>query len=101
MPRLPLASLPFAVLLGLVAGLLGLSFNYALKHSLALNEKIGRWPPPALPLVACALAGVLGYYLPQVLGGGHLLAEEILAQRVAFGIIPLLFLAKFFLTMVS
>lgn len=101
LPRLPLASLPFAVLLGLLAGLLGLVFNYALKHSLALHERLHGWPAPVRPLFACALAGVLGHYLPQVLGGGHALAEEILAQRVAFGLIPLLFLAKFLLTMVS
>ncbi|MGB9885911.1 MAG: H(+)/Cl(-) exchange transporter ClcA [Moorellales bacterium] len=101
LPRLPLAGLPFAALLGAVSGLLGLAFNYALRRSLASHDRFGDRPSAVRPLLACALAVAMGYYLPQVLGGGHALAEAILTQKIAFELVPLLFMAKFLLTMVS
>ena len=47
------------------------------------------------------LAGIVGYFLPEVLGGGHFLVENVLANKVALEVIPVLFIAKFLLTIIS
>ncbi len=101
LPRLPLATLPLLVLMGAVAGVLGIAFNRCLRQALELYARFRKWPTWLHPLPPALAAGALGYYLPQVLGGGHPLAEGILGGAVAFRVIPLLFVGKFLLTMVS
>lgn len=101
LPRLPLAALPLFILLGFVAGLLGIAFNQALRRALSTSDRLEKWPVWARPVLAGLLAAGVGFFLPQALGGGHALAEEILRGRVSLGLIPLLFLVKFALTMVS
>ncbi|MGB9661178.1 MAG: H(+)/Cl(-) exchange transporter ClcA [Moorellaceae bacterium] len=98
---LPLPALPLLILLGAVTGVLGAAFNRALSLGLDLAESftgVPRWLRASLVAFA---AGVMGYYLPEVLGGGHFLVEDILAGKVALHTIPLLFVAKFLLTMAS
>ncbi|MGI6284577.1 H(+)/Cl(-) exchange transporter ClcA [Neomoorella humiferrea] len=96
----PLNTLPLFVILGILTGIFGVLFNRTLKGSLAAADrlKLPRWLKAA---VLAFMAGLVGYFLPQVLGGGHQLAEEVLWGRVPVNIIPLLFVVKFLLTMFS
>lgn len=99
--RLPLSTLPLVIVISVLSGLLGVVFNYTLEKILALYDRVKHRKHWIRPLIACTAAGLIGYYIPQVLGGGHLLAEDVLSGRVAVYLIPLLFLSKFLLTMVS
>ncbi|MGQ9778919.1 MAG: H(+)/Cl(-) exchange transporter ClcA [Bacillota bacterium] len=100
---LPLSSLPCFFVFGLVLGLLGTVFNSSLLATLAMADRFPRLSPGAKAGLAAALAGILGYFLPQVLGGGHELIVSLLAERMNDGLLWLMLLlaAKFLLTMVS
>jgi CIC family chloride channel protein len=99
---LPPGALPFFVLLGLAAGIFGVIFNRSLSLVQDLYSRLARLPRWLHPVLAAALAGLVGYFFtPRVLGGGHALVEEVLRGNVPLEIIPLLVATKFILTMVS
>ena len=102
-PAVPLAALPAAAFIGIVGGGLGVIFNRMLLRSSAaalLIKSVPRW---VLPGVACAVCGLVAWWLPEAVGGGHLTAERLLSGQLAWGIgFLLLFLvAKFALTLLS
>jgi CIC family chloride channel protein len=100
-PVPPLQALPLFVLLGALAGLAGILFNRCLLASLRAFERLHPLPSWCWPAVAGLVAGIVGWFVPGALGGGHTTAERVLAGQVALTAIPALFLAKFGLTMVS
>ena len=108
------------IVLGAFVGLLGLAFNPMLTRSQDFYKKM---PARYRPLVPLFCAGVLGFLLPEILGGGSRLVDSLvvtddplawLALRLV-GTVPLvdslvldyyrlcfllvLFLGKFFFTM--
>lgn len=102
-PAVPLAALPAAVLIGVVGGGLGVLFNRSLLRSAAstLNlRSIPRWVQPG---IACAICGLVAWWLPEAVGGGHTTAERLLSGQLAWGagLLLLLLIAKFALTMIS
>ncbi|MCG0277702.1 MAG: H(+)/Cl(-) exchange transporter ClcA [Thermanaeromonas sp.] len=98
---LPLTTLPLFVILGVATGVLGASFNRALQGGLDLADKLTKVPRWLRASSVAVLAGIVGYFLPEVLGGGHFLVESVLANKVALQVIPVLFIAKFLLTIIS
>jgi CIC family chloride channel protein len=100
-PTPPLASLPVFALLGVITGLLGVLFNRGL---LATVEGYGRLPS-RLVLPAAALTGgiigLVGWFSPLMLGSGDALVEATLKGNVLFTAIPLFFVVRFFLTVIS
>ena len=100
-PTPPVASLPLFLLLGLVAGLLGVAFNHALLATLRLFDRTARWPVGlAAGLVGVAIA-IVGWFAPEALGGGGPLVEATLAGRMAVGALAGLLLLRFAMTMAS
>lgn len=101
LPAPPLTALPAFLLLGVLAGVLAVGFNRALLASLNLFRQTRRWPiwvPGAL--VGC-LVGAVGWFAPEVLGGGHQVVEQTLSGQVTLGALAALFLIRFGLTMIS
>jgi len=100
-PVPPLGSLPFFALLGVAAGLLGVLFNKSLMTSV---EKYARIPSkmkiPAAAITG-ALVGLVGWYSPLLIGSGHALAETAMEGSLALSIIPLYFIVRFVLTILS
>jgi CIC family chloride channel protein len=100
-PVPPLATLPLFLILGVVAGLLGVAFNRALLTSLRLFERASRWPlglPAALVGVAI---GLIGWFAPEALGGGGPLVQATLGGRIGIYALSVLLLLRFGLTMAS
>lgn len=101
---LTLSSLPITILLGVTGGALGVLFNRSLTTGQSLASRFSakhRW---LLPGLAAAAIGLLAWWLPQVAGGGHILAEPLLSGRLAgtgLGTLALLLLAKFLVTILS
>jgi chloride channel protein, CIC family len=100
-PTPPLQALPLFVLLGVLAGLGGVAFNRGLLGALRGFEKLRRLPAWSWPGIAGAIAGLVGWFVPGALGGGHLTAQRVLTGQVWLTAVPALFLAKFALTMIS
>jgi CIC family chloride channel protein len=87
------SSLPLAVVTGFVAGLGGAMFNRTLMWSHASALRLRRVPRWAHPGVAGMGVGLLAWWMPSAVGGGHGVAQTILsgtAQWTLAGVVLLL-----------
>lgn len=100
MPAPSLKALPAFLLLGVLCGFGGVIFNRSLLKSLDFYSRL-KWPVWLIGGFAGAIAGCAGGIFPGVAGGGGLLAEQALAGEIALRWLPLLLVARFFLTMES
>ncbi|RYD33848.1 MAG: H(+)/Cl(-) exchange transporter ClcA, partial [Verrucomicrobiaceae bacterium] len=100
LPDIPLRELPFALLLGILAGFAGILFNRCLLGSLSGFERItsSKWVPGA---IAGGLAGLAAWTMPGLAGGGGTIADQAIAGQIALSLLPVLLIARFALTMVS
>jgi len=97
----PLPALPVSIVVGLVAGLLGVVFNRSLVGSLDLFERLRRWPSWAGGAIAGALVGAIGWFAPHALGGGYPLIDRAFLGADGIPTLVGLFLLRFVLTMAS
>ncbi|MEN6371245.1 MAG: H(+)/Cl(-) exchange transporter ClcA [Armatimonadota bacterium] len=112
-PTPPLAALPFFVALGLLSGVMGALFNRGLLRSLKFSHGLTRLPAWARPAIVGVIVGLLAWWLPCALGGGHSTAELVLRGKsytmltghITFlrliGFLALLLAVKFVLTIIS
>lgn len=96
---LPLNLFDVLVAAGIVIGLLGRLFNIALAYSLNTYSRLGL-SGMKKPLVPLVLAGILGFVLPEILGGGNLLVDSLVVTDYTIGFLCLLFAGKFLFTMI-
>ena len=96
---LPLNLFDVLVVAGIVIGLLGRLFNIALAYSLNTYSRLGL-SGMKKPLVPLVLAGILGFVLPAILGGGNLLVDSLVVTDYTIGFLCLLFVGKFLFTMI-
>jgi chloride channel protein, CIC family len=100
-PTPPLSALPIFAVLGIVTGVLGVVFNKGLVGSLNIFGKIPeKFILPAAAIIG-GLVGLVGWFLPDLMGSGHTLAESVLKGKVLLSAIPLFFVIRFFMTNLS
>lgn len=102
-PALPLSVLPIVAVLGAAAGVGGVVFNRSLVGALGAAQRVRRVPAWALPGVVGVAVGVVAWWLPDAVGGGHLIAEQLLSGQYSGGLTALvvLLVAKYVLTVLS
>jgi CIC family chloride channel protein len=107
-PTAPLVALPAFLVVGVLAGVLGVAFNRGLLGMLDLYarwgewlSRLGGWPAKLSAGMIGAAIGLLGWFVPLVVGSGHQLGEVILVGGIGLSIIPLWFVLRFGLTMIS
>ncbi|WP_003540819.1 H(+)/Cl(-) exchange transporter ClcA [Desulfotomaculum nigrificans] len=101
LPVLPLKYYIYLVGLGLVCGVLGVIFNRALIKALNIYSE-QRWlPRKFVPVFPLMIGGILGFVLPEVLGGGNGLVDLVAQGRFSLVILAVLLVGKFLFTMVS
>ncbi|HBN07268.1 MAG TPA: H(+)/Cl(-) exchange transporter ClcA [Cyanobacteria bacterium UBA8530] len=96
-----LRELPFYLILGLLGGGLGVLFIKGILGSLDCYQKIPRLPRAWHPAIAGALTGMVGWWLPAAIGGGHDLAELAFNAQILGWMIPIFLLVKFLLTLLA
>jgi CIC family chloride channel protein len=110
----PLTDLWMFLLVGVAAGLLGVCFNRTLLLSLRGFDGLGAaldrttslrgLPAPARGALGGAIVGavigLLGWFMPQFIGGGDELVQQTLAGRIAFTALPMALLLRFALIMI-
>jgi CIC family chloride channel protein len=87
--------------LGVVAGLAAVLYNRALLDTLALANRLERWPVEVRAGMIGAVGGVLTWFLPNLVGGGQVVAQRTLAGDVTLALLPLVLLLRFALACVS
>ena len=101
-PRIPLdVHILYAILIAVIAGLCGVIFNYGLLnihrfYSLPVFKNLYMKITFAL-----LCAGILGFALPQVLGGGNRLVDELATKSFPLQLLVALLIGKFIFTLVS
>jgi len=102
-PPPPLESFPLVLLIGVVAGLLGVAFNRALLNLHRLSSGIRVVPRWSVPGLVLAAVGIVAWWLPDATGGGHAAAQQLLAGAYPAGVGALIVLlaAKFAVTVTS
>jgi CIC family chloride channel protein len=97
----PLQALPVSLLVGLAAGVLGVAFNRGLVGALDAFQRMGTRPVWLTGATAGCVVGVVGWFVPEALGGGHRLVEQTLGGALSLPALAGFFLLRFCLTMVS
>lgn len=96
----PLDYYPYLLIFGLVIGLFGVCFNFCLQKSLDIYQKSGL-PIEIRPIFPLMAAGFIGFFLPQIMGGGDALVNELGNNDFALISLIILVTAKFAFTMFS
>ncbi|SHH01121.1 H(+)/Cl(-) exchange transporter ClcA [Tepidibacter thalassicus] len=98
---LPLNQYIYLIVLGIILGVLGAFFNKMLikTQDFYISKK---WLPIEFrPMIPFLIAGVLGLFLPQVLGGGHDLISSLVEGKYTINMIFVILVIKFVFTMLS
>ena len=100
---MPLAALPLALVVGLLGGAGGVLFNKSLLMTQRIAHHLKRVPYWTLPGIAGLVGGLLGWWMPDALGGGQFVAERLLSGAMSAGLVTLaaLFVARLLFTAVS
>jgi len=98
-PMPPLAEiLPALILMAPALSLIALIFMLTLRRTQQFAAKVNR--PMLLPFVAATLCGVVGIWLPQVLGLGVDSVNQMLGGHYALGLLLVLLIAKIMMSSV-
>jgi chloride channel protein, CIC family len=92
---------PFYILLGVLCGLAAVGFALALEKLEGFFDGLKRIPPVFHPALGAVGLGIVGYFLPRVLGSGYDTIEDILNGRLLLGLVVLIFVCKAFVVLLS
>ena len=98
---LPSDVLPSYLLLGLLAGLLGVAFNVSLIAIMKLAGRAARWPIGSKGALVGAAAGLLAWFVPDLVGGGETVAQSAVIHLIPWQAFCGIFLLRFALTITS
>lgn len=98
---LPLNYYGLILLLGMITGLCGVFYNYITEKTLDGYDKMTWLKKQYRPIIPFLLAGVLLFILPEVLGGGHTLVEQLTEGNFTLNFILILLIGKFIFSMIS
>lgn len=86
--------------LGLLCGVIGFFFNLFLIKTMDIYRKQYWLPKMLVPAVPLVIGGILGFFLPEVLGGGNNLIGSGGLGNYGLTMLLILFVAKFMFTMI-
>ena len=86
------------IVLGTFVGVLGSIFTKTLIISLNIYDKIGIQGTKKF-MIPLLMVAVIGLFMPEILGCGNLLVDDLLSRHFALSLLITLYLSKFFFTM--
>jgi CIC family chloride channel protein len=90
------------VVLGVLSAIFGTYFQRSTLFAIDVyRTKMNFMPAWAWGAIAGLITGIAGLWIPQALGGGHTTLEGVLAGAYVWSFIPLLFVAKYLLTVIA
>jgi chloride channel protein, CIC family len=95
------ATVPLHVILGVLAGFLGVAYNKTILGTLAATERFRNWPAERCALAIGAAVGFLAWFAPSVVGGGESITERTLEGTEPLRWLLLVFVLRFVLGPVS
>jgi chloride channel protein, CIC family len=95
------SDLPYYVVLGLLCGLAAVGFSLALEKLENFFDGLKRVPRVFHPAMGALGLGIVGFFLPRVLGSGYDTIEDILNARLALGLVLLILILKAFVVLLS
>jgi H+/Cl- antiporter ClcA len=98
---LPMRYYYHLIILGIIIGILGALFNGTLIRTADFFKQRIRIPEQYKIIIPIMAAGILGFVLPQILGGGHELIVSLSEGSFTLNMLLLLAAAKFIFTMIS
>lgn len=98
---LPLTQYWHLIILGMIIGCAGIGFNKSIYYFQDLYKKINRLPAEWRPVLPLLLSAGLGFVLPEVLGGGNKLVNELTTASFPLKLLIILLVVKFLFTMFS
>lgn len=93
-----LENIPVCIILGLVAGLLGVLFSKVIFFNNKLFDKMSKIPNYFKPAIAGLAVGLIGLVIPYVLSSGNFSVDLLLQHKFSLGLVLIIFIAKFFVT---
>lgn len=86
------------IILGVVSGFLGVLFARVIYKNNVLFAEMNKIPNWIKPAIAGFVVGVIGVFLPYVLGSGNLSVDLLLANKISLSLVIVIFIVKFLLT---
>ena len=87
----PLKNYIWIIILGIVAGVLGAFYNKVTMGTIKLYKKTPFLKKHQRVIIPLVLSGILGFYCPLVMGGGHKLVEYLNEPNLVLSTLVLLF----------
>ncbi len=101
LPYAGFGCLPICLVLGVLAGLVGVAYNRTILGTQAMANRLVRWPVEARAAVVGAVVGLLAWFAPTLVGGGDVLAQQALLGGAGGLALVAIFLLRFVLGPVS
>jgi chloride channel protein, CIC family len=89
------ATVPLHLLLGVIAGLIGVAYTFAVMRALAVTDQAIQLPAVARAAVIGGMVGLLAWFAPQLVGGGDALTQHTLVDAGALSSIAFIFVVRF------
>lgn len=83
------------IILGAITGVAASLYNRSIIGALVLTERFNRVPVEAKAAAIGAVVGLVGWFAPDLIGGGDNITQNLLAGGVAISAIPLGFAVRF------
>ena len=96
LPYAGFETVPIFIVVGVVAGCLGVAYNLTILGALATVERLGRWWSAGMcaTLIGAAV-GLLAWFWPGLVGGGDVITQRTLAGVDSLMVVGCVFLIRF------
>jgi CIC family chloride channel protein len=101
LPYPELGTVPIHIGLGIVAAILGFAYSKAILGTLAIADRLHRWPVELRAALVGAAVGLLAWFTPGLVGGGDAITQHTLDGSGALSVVAVVFVVRFALGPVS